>query len=113
MPQKASIEGPGGRHARHCDGMAAPNNAAAGGTARSKSLAARFAEAEAAAAMEGDIADVLSIYGDARRIFEDLQAARAQLQRAHLPDGPLIDSLITHLASADLSLCASGAQLRA
>ena len=94
--------------------MAAPGQAAAGpeqaiqrGDAAPASLATQFAEATASA--EGGIAAVLDVYGGARRRFSAAQRdalARAQLQRACIPAGPLLDTVTAHLDSANLDLCA-------
>ena len=89
------------------DAPTSPQQAIGQGEAAPASLAALFAEAAASA--EGGAAEVLRAYGEARGRFGAAQrdaAARTRLQAACVPAGPLLDTLMAHLDSANLSLCA-------
>ena len=114
VPRSTPTWRPSSRLAPRSDGMAAPDDAAGSpqqaighGEAAPASLAALFAEAAASA--EGGVAEVLRAYEEARGRFGAAQrdaATRTRLQQACVPAGPLLDTLMAHLDSANLSLCA-------
>jgi len=87
------------------DAAPSPQQAIGPGEAAPASLAALFAEAAASA--EGSVAEVLRAYAEARRRFNAAQrdaAVRTRLQHACVPAEPLLDTLMAHLDSANLSL---------